>query len=41
MADRQWTENGETYREEGGKKYQLMWTNKPPGEQEPAWVEVK
>jgi hypothetical protein len=24
-----------------GKRYQVLWTNKPPGEQEPVYVEVK
>jgi len=34
-------EDGEMFKEENGKKYQLLWTDKPPGEQEPIWVEVK
>jgi hypothetical protein len=41
MTDREWSEGGEMFKEENGKTYQLMWTNKPPGEQEPVWAEVK
>jgi hypothetical protein len=41
VADREWVENGETYKEECGKKYQMMWTDQPPGETEPMWIEVK
>jgi len=41
MADRQWKKGGEMFKEKDGKKYQQMWTNKPPGHQEPVWVEVK
>lgn len=35
------SETEEKYIEKDGKRYQVMWTNKPPGEQEPVLVEVK
>lgn len=31
----------EQYIEHDGKRYQVMWTDKPPGEQEPVLVEVQ
>ena len=33
-------DTGKQYVEKDGKRYQLVWTNKPPGEQEPVLVEV-
>jgi hypothetical protein len=40
-SDKITEKNGEQFVIRGDKRYQVMWTNKPPGEQVPVLVEVK